>query len=125
MDIPLPMPAGIVISIVLMSVAIVLSAGVVLRVRPLPYLQAFEIAAFSYLLGRLFVSVLQWPDVVSYSLAVIAQLFLSYIFFNPTVLKLVFYWILAFALYLLIHLLITSLLGWTFMFPFWAPKLLG
>ncbi len=27
--------------------------------------------------------------------------------------------------YLAIHLVITSLFGWSFMFPFWAPRLLG
>jgi hypothetical protein len=83
------------------------------------------IAAVANLLGKLFVSVLHWPGVVSYSLPTVVQLYLSYVFFKPSVSKLLLYWISGFALYLVIHLLITSLFGWTFMFPFWAPRLLG
>jgi hypothetical protein len=124
-NIALSFPVGILISILLMATTIVVSAGLVLRIRPLPYWQALLIAAVANLLGKLFVSVLHWPGVVSYSLPTVVQLYLSYVFFKPSVSKLLLYWISGFALYLVIHLLITSLFGWTFMFPFWAPRLLG
>jgi hypothetical protein len=123
MDMSLSFPVVILISTVLMAATIILSAGLILRIRPLPYLQALEIAAFANLLGKLFISVFHWSDMISYSLLPIAQLFLSYIFFSPSVTKLLLYWILSIALYLAIHLLVTSYLGWTFMFPIWAPKL--
>ena len=125
MNIALSFPVGILISILLMAATIVVSAGLVLRIRPLPYWQALLIATVANLLGKLFVSVLHWPGVVSYSLPTIVQLYLSYVFFKPSVSKLLLYWISGFALYLVIHLVITSLFGWTFMFPFWAPRLLG
>jgi hypothetical protein len=124
-NIALSFPVGILISILLMAATIVVSAGLVLRIRPLPYWQALLIATVANLLGKLFVSVLHWPGVVSYSLPTIVQLYLSYVFFKPSVSKLLLYWISGFALYLVIHLVITSLFGWTFMFPFWAPRLLG
>jgi hypothetical protein len=124
-NIALSFPVGILISILLMATTIVVSAGLVLRIRPLPYWQALLIAAVANLLGKLFVSVLHWPGVVSYSLPTVVQLYLSYVFFKPSVSKLLLYWISGFALYLVIHLVITSLFGWTFMFPFWAPRLLG
>jgi hypothetical protein len=125
MNTALSFPVGILISILLMAATIVVSAGLVLRIRPLPYWQALLIATVANLLGKLFVSVLHWPGVVSYSLPTIVQLYLSYVFFKPSVSKLLLYWISGFALYLVIHLVITSLFGWTFMFPFWAPRLLG
>ncbi|HUI31279.1 MAG TPA: hypothetical protein VLX91_13805 [Candidatus Acidoferrales bacterium] len=123
MDMSLSFPVAILISIVAMAVTIIVSAGLILRIHPLPYLQALEIAAFAYLLGKLFISVFHWSDMISYSLLPIVQILLSYLFFNPTVPKLLLYWILAVALYLAIHLLLTSYFGWTFMFPIWAPRL--
>jgi hypothetical protein len=125
MNIPLPFLVAISVSILLMAATIVVPAGVVLRIRPLPYWQALMIAAVANLFGKLFVSVLHWPGVVSYTLPTIAQLYLSYVFFKPSVSKLLLYWIAGFALYLVIHLTITALFNWTFMFPFWAPRLLG
>jgi hypothetical protein len=121
----LPDPVAILVSILFMAATIIASARLVLRIRPLPYGPALLIAAVANLLGKLFVSVLHWPGVVSYSLPTIAFLGLSYVFFKPSVSKLFFYWILGFALYLVVHLLITRLFGWTFMFPFWAPRVLG
>lgn len=121
----LPDPVAILISILLMAATIIASAGFVLRIRPLPYGRALLIATVSNLLGKLFVSILHWPGAVSYSLPTIAFLALSHVFFKPMVPKLLLYWITGFALYLVIHLLITTLFGWTFMFPFWAPRLLG
>ena len=125
MNIALSFPVGIVISILLMAATVIVSAGLVLRIRPLPYWQALIIAAVANLLGKLFVSVLHWPGVVSYSLPTIVQLYLSYVFFKPSMLKLLLYWIAGFAMYLVLHLTITNLFGWTFMFPFWAPRFLG
>ena len=63
---------AIVISIILMAITIVVSAGMVLRVRPIPFSQALLIAAVANLLGKLFVSVLHWPGIVSYSLPTIS-----------------------------------------------------
>jgi hypothetical protein len=125
MSIVIPDPVAIVISILLMATTIVVSAGLVLRVRPIPYWQALTIAAIANVLGKLFVSVLHWPAAISYSLPTIAFLGRSYVFFRPSVPKLALYWIIGFALYLVIHVLITTFFGWTFMFPFWAPRLAG
>jgi hypothetical protein len=118
-------PVGILISIFLMAAVVVASAGIVLHVRPLPYWKAILIAAVSVLLGKLFVSILHWPSILSYTIPTIACQVLSYVFFKPTILKFLLYWAFGFALYLAIHLTITALFGWTFMFPFWVPKLLG
>jgi hypothetical protein len=34
------------------------------------------------------------------------------------------YWLVGFAAYLVIHIMISTFFGWTFMFPFWEVKLL-
>ena len=120
----MPDAIAIVVSIVLMAFTIIVSAGVVLRVHPLPYAQALLIATVANLAGKLLVSVLHWPGAVSYSLPTLAFLILSAVFFRPSPVKLIYYWLFGFAMYLAIHLLITSLFGWTFMFPFWTPRLL-
>jgi len=116
---------AITVSILLMAFTIVVSAALVLRIRPLPYAQALLIAAVSNLLGKAFVSVLHWPAAVSYSLPTLAYFVLSVVFFKPSPSRLLVYWLFGFSLYLAIHLIITSLFGWSFMFPFWAPRLLG
>lgn len=79
----IPDPLAIIISIFLMAITIIASARLVLRVSPPPYSQAILIAAVSNLLGKLFVSVLHWPGLISYSLPTVAFLILSYIFFKP------------------------------------------
>jgi len=71
------------------------------------------------------VSVLHWPGAVSYSLPTVAYFILSIVFFRPTFPKLIVYWLVGFAMYLAIHVVITLLFGWSFMFPFWVPKLPG
>jgi len=118
----IPDPVALVVSILLMATTIVASARLVLHVHPMPYAKALLIAATSNLLGKLFVSMLHWPGIVSYSLPTIAFLVLSYVFFKPTIPRLIVFWLAGFALYLAIHLLISGLFGWTFMFPFWAPR---
>ena len=118
-------PVALVVSILLMAATIVASARLVLRIHPVPYAKALLIAATSNLLGKLFVSILHWPGIVSYSLPTVAFLVLSYVFFKPTIPKLIVYWLAGFTLYLAIHLLIANLFGWTFMFPFWAPRLIA
>jgi hypothetical protein len=125
MNIALPDSIGIIISILLMASTIVAAAALVLRVRPLPYAQGLLIATVSNLLGKFFVSVLHWPGAVSYSLPTLAFFILSIVFFKPTVSKLIVYWLVGFAMYLAIHVGITLLFGWSFMFPFWVPKLNG
>lgn len=72
-----------------------------------------------HLVRKLFVSVLHLSPVLSYSFPTIAYFLFSWYFFRPTAKKMFFYWIVGFAAYLLIHILITLLFGWTFMFPFW------
>ncbi len=123
--IALPDAVAMVLSIVFMALTIVISARLVLGLRWTPYAHALTIAAVSNLLGKLFVSVLHWPAAVSYSLPTLAFLVLSAVFFKPRVRRLLVYWLFGFALYLVIHVLITTLFGWTFMFPFWTPTLLG
>lgn len=118
----IPDPVAIVVSIVLMAVTIVVSARAILGIRPLPWARALLIAAVSNVLGKVFVSFLHWPAAVSYSLPTLAFLVLSYFFFKPTVPKLIVYWLFGFVLYLAIHLFVTNAFGWTFMFPFWAPR---
>jgi hypothetical protein len=118
-------PIAILVSIIFMATTIIVSAGLVLRIRPFPYAQALLIATVSNLLGKLFVSVLHWPAAVSYSLPTLAYFVLSVVFFKPSPFRLLVYWLFGFALYLAIHLILTSLLGWSFMFPFWAPRLRG
>jgi hypothetical protein len=114
---------AIIVSIFAMSITVVLSAGMILRRRPLPYAQALLIATVSNLLGKLLVSLLHAPAAVSYSIPTAAFLLLSYYFFRPTVAKLVSYWLFGFVLYLVIHFALSVTLGWTFMFPFWKPRL--
>jgi len=92
---------------------------------PIPYAQALPIATVSNLLGKFFVSVLHWPGAISYSLPTVAYFILSVVFFKPTFQKLIVYWLVGFAMYLAIHVVITLLFGWSFMFPFWVPKLPG
>ena len=123
MNFNLPFVVAISISILLMASTIMVSAFFVLRVRPLPYWQALVIALVSNLLGKLFVSILHWPGVISYSLPTLVSLGLTYQFFKPKFSMLMLCWIVGFAMYLIIHLLITNLFGWTFMFPFWAPRI--
>jgi hypothetical protein len=77
----------------------------------------------SNLLGKLFVSVLHWPGAVSYSLPALSFFVLSIFFFKSTFSKLIVYWLVGFAMYLANHVVITLLFGWSFMFPFWVPRL--
>lgn len=122
---PIPDALALVMSIVLMASTIIASAGLVLHRRPLPFARALLIATVSNLLGKLLVSGLHWPGAASYAIPTIAFLGLSAWFFRPGPGKLVAYWSFGFMLYLLIHLVIASLFGWTFMFPFWAPRVTG
>jgi hypothetical protein len=113
----------ILISIVLMAVTILIGAAVVLRPKQPPVGQALIIATVSNLLGWLFVSVLHWPGAVSYTLPTVAFFILSHLFFRPSIPRFLGYWLVGFAAYLVIHMLISSLFGWTFMFPFWKLRL--
>jgi hypothetical protein len=113
----------IIISIILMATTILIGNLVVLKIKPQPLLKALVIATVSNLLGKLFVSVLQFPAAISYAVPTLAFFVLSYYFFKPTLRKLFLYWIVGFASYLLIHILLSSLLDWTFMFPFWRVRL--
>jgi len=111
------------LSIVFMSLTILFAERIVLRLKRLPIWQALAIAATSNLLGKLFVSGLRWPGALSYSLPTLVFLLLSLLFFKPKFGKLILYWLVGFAAYLAIHILISTVLDWTFMFPFWPVKL--
>ena len=111
------------VGIILMAITILVGNVAVLKIKPQPILQALSIATVSNLPGKLFVSVLHLPGAISYSVPTLALFLLSYYFFKPTPKKLFLYWIIGFAVYLLIHILLSSLLDWTFMFPFWRVRL--
>jgi len=112
------------LSIVLMALTILFGERIVLRLKRLPIWQALVIAATSNFLGKLFVSVLHWPAALSYSLPTLSFLLLSYVFFKPKIGKLIIYWLVGFTAYMVIHIMISTFFGWTFMFPFWEIKLL-
>lgn len=112
------------LSIVLMALTILFAERIVLHLKRLPIWQALVIAAISNLLGKLFVSVLHWPAALSYSLPTLSFLLLSYIFFKPEIGKLIIYWLVGFAAYMIIHIVISTFFGWAFMFPFWEVKLI-
>jgi len=114
---------GIIISIILMAITILIGNFAVLKVKPQPIIQALIIASVSNLLGKLFVSVFHLPGAISYSVPTLAYFLLSYTFFKPSPKKLFLYWIVGFAAYLVFHVLLSSLLDWTFMFPFWRVRL--
>ncbi len=112
-----------IIAIVLMSVTILIGNAVVLKIKPYPIVKALIISAVSVILGKIFVSYLNTPPFISYSIPTLAFLILSYYYFKPTFLKLFLYWIVGFAAYLIIHILGSSLFNWTDMFPFWRVNL--
>jgi hypothetical protein len=114
---------AIVISILMMAATILIGNIAVLKVTPQPVLHSLLIATVCNLLGKLFVSVLQLPGTISYSVPTLAFLLLSYYFFRPTATKLMLYWVVGFVAYLVIHILLSSLLDWSFMFPFWRVRL--
>jgi len=111
------------LSITLMALTILFAERIVLRLKRLPIWQALVIAATSNLLGKLFVSVLHWPAALSYSLPTLSFLLLSYVFFKPKIGKLIVYWLVGFAAYIVIHIMISTFFDWTFMFPFWEVRL--
>lgn len=113
---------GLLISIVLGSVTILVGNQVVLKIKPPPVAKALVITTVDNLLGKLFF-VMHLPGIVTYSLPTLAFLVLSYYFFKPTIPKLLLYWLVGFAAYIVIHVLISSLFSWTFMFPFWKVQL--
>jgi hypothetical protein len=113
---------GLLISIVLGAVTILVGNYFVLKIKPPPVAKAIAITAVDNLLGKLFY-VFHLPGIATYSLPTLAFLILSYYFFKPTIPKLLLYWLVGFAAYIIIHILISSLFGWTFMFPFWKVKL--
>jgi hypothetical protein len=112
------------ISIALGSLTVLVGWRVVLGTKPLPIAAAIFITAVDNSLGKLLFSIFHLPAAVSYSLPTALFLILSYLFFKPTLAKLLVYWMVGFAAYLVIHVLISSLFGWTFMFPFWGPHIL-
>ena len=109
------------ISIALGSLTVLVGWRVVLGTKPLPIAAAIFITAVDNSLGKLLFSFFHLPAAVSYSLPTALFLILSYFIFKPTPAKLLLYWLVGFAAYLVIHVLISSLFGWTFMFPFWRP----
>lgn len=120
--IPIPVSpiVGIGISTVMMALTIVFAARVVLKREPTPWGHALLMAAVANLLGKLFVSVLYWPPAISYALPTLSFFSLSYAFFRPTWSKMLVYWLVGFAAYLVLHLALSAAFGWTFMFPWWT-----
>jgi hypothetical protein len=117
----IPPAVGQIISIVLMASTIVSSAMIVLK-RKISFSLigiALLIATVSNLLGKLFVSMLHLPGWISYTVPTIAFVILSHYFFRPSFRKLIVYWLVGFAFYLIVHVLISFFFDWTFMFPFW------
>jgi len=112
-----------IIAILLMAVTILIGNAIVLKVNPQPIGKALIIAAVSVLLGKWFVSFLHLPSIISYSIPTLSFLILSYLFFKPTIIKLIIYWAVGFAAYLVIHILASSIFNWSDMFPFWKVHL--
>jgi len=112
-----------IIAILLMAVTILIGNAIVLKVKPQPIGKALIIAAVSVLLGKWFVSFLHLPSIISYSIPTLSFLILSYLFFKPTIIKLIIYWAVGFAAYLVIHILASSIFNWSDMFPFWKVHL--
>jgi len=112
------------ISIALGSLTVLIGWRVVLGTRPLPIAAALIITTVDNSLGKLLFSIFHLPAAVSYSLPTALFLILSYFIFKPSPAKLLLYWLVGFAAYLVIHVLISLLFGWTFMFPFWKPHIL-
>ncbi len=112
-----------IIAILLMAVTILIGNAIVLKIKPQPVVKALIIASVSVLLGKWFVSFLHLPSIISYSIPTLLFLILSYYFFKPTIIKLLIYWAVGFAAYLVIHILASSLFNWSDMFPFWKVNL--
>jgi hypothetical protein len=110
------------ISTLLMSVTILISARLILKVRGFPVGGALIIALISNALGKVFVSFAHLPSALSYSLPTLAFLVLSFLFFRPRLPRLLIYWLFGFAIYLAIHVSLSVLLHWDFMFPFWKIR---
>lgn len=106
-----------------MAVTILIGNAIVLKLLPVPIPQAVFIAFVSNSLGKLFVSVLHFPAALGYSLPTLAFFVLSFYYFKPTLKSLIIYWLVGFAAYLIIHMAISALFDWTFMFPFWDFKI--
>jgi hypothetical protein len=123
---PLPLNPALefLISIALGSITLLVGWRVVLGTKPLPIAAAIFITAIDHSLGKLLFSLFHLPATESYSLPTALFLILSYFIFKPTLAKLLLYWLVGFAAYLVIHVLISWLFGWTFMFPFWRPLIL-
>jgi hypothetical protein len=113
---------GLPISIVLGLVPFLVGNEVVPKIKPPPVGKAFIIVTVDHLLGKLFY-VFRLPAILTYSLPTSAFLILSYYFFKPTIPKLLLYWLVGFATYIVIHISVSSLFDWTFMFPFWKVRL--
>jgi small-conductance mechanosensitive channel len=113
---------GLLVAIVLGSLTILVGWRAVLGRKPLPIAKALFIATICTLLGKLFVSFWHLPSIISYSVPTAMFLVLSYFFFKPTPLKFILYWIVGFASYLVVHIAISVMFGWTFMFPFWNVR---
>jgi hypothetical protein len=109
---------GILISVVCVAATIVWGAKVVLKLQRAPWGRALVIAATANVLGKVLVSVLHRPAVISYAVPTLAFLLLSHPFFRPTFSMLIGDWLARSAAYLGIHAALAVRLGWTFMFPF-------
>jgi len=106
-----------------MAVTILVGVKLVLKIKPLPVGKAIIMATVSVLLGKWFVAGLHLPALLSYALPTAAFFILSYVFFKPTPIKFILYWLVGFAAYLIIHIIASTLFNWPYMFPFWPVRI--
>ena len=97
-----------------------LCARYILQVRPVPYVWAFGIAAAAHLLAKA-ADVAGLPLTFLLLLMGLVQLVLSYIAFKPTVLRLLAYWVAGFVIYMAVHVALSTLFDWNFLFGVWIP----
>jgi hypothetical protein len=102
---------------------IAVCAKLVLRVRPLPILQALLISTVGNLLAKLSDVVLDWPSVISFLIPGVVNPVLAYGLFKPTLPRLMADWIAGFLLYFVVHVVLMQLFGLTFLFSAWTPQL--
>ena len=110
------------VSTLLMALTIIIPAKLILKIRGIPIGRALIIAFVANGLGKIFVSFMHLPNVLSYSIPTLVFLILSFLFFRPRLLRLVIYWLFGFVIYLAIHGLLSLSLHWDFMFPFWKVR---
>ena len=112
---------AVVLRILVTAAILAPCARYILKVRPTPYGRTLLIAAAAHLLAKAADELLAWPLEVVAMIPGIVLLVLAYLVFRPTVPRLLASWIVGFAVYLAIHVLVSVLFGITFLFSGWTP----